>query len=257
LTIQLPDALQDEKARPCRDAWAIEIPMQPMVTTMVRKNFKAPVTLEAVGPCERIVYTLDSSEPQPNSTTYSKPIVLPAEKTTTLKARCVRDGQLVGTTVSADFQTNPPLSPKPDVYLEGLEPQSFKTGWRAEGVKTWRNVNCHGQPLKVSGETFSHGIGMHANGEVAFRLKPQNKRFVCRVGIDDAAEGGGSARIKIFLDKKLLCQTPVLSGRDGLWNINVPLDGATDKSLLRIVLEDNGDGIGGDNVDLVNAGFIN
>ncbi|MBN2581177.1 MAG: alpha-L-fucosidase, partial [Pirellulales bacterium] len=257
LTIRLPDALQEERARPCRDAWVLKIPMQPTVTTMVRKNFKAPVTLEAVGLCERIVYTLDGSEPQPNSTAYGKPIVLPAGKTTTLKARPVRGGQLVGTTVSAEFQTNPPPPPKPDVYLEDLEPQSFKTGWQAEGVKTWRNVNCHGQPLKVSGETFTHGIGMHAPGETAFRLKPDNKRFVCRVGIDDAAEGGGTARVKVYLDKKLLYQTPVLTGKDGLWNIDVQLDGATDKSLLRIVLEDNGDGIGGDNVDLVDAGFVN
>jgi alpha-L-fucosidase len=257
LTILLPDALQDEEARPCRDAWALKVPMQPTVGAMVRKNFKAPVTLEAVGTCERIVYTLDGSEPQPNSTAYSGPIVLPAGKTTLLKARGVRGGKLVGTTVSAEFQTNPPLPPKPDVYLEVLEPQRFKTGWQAEGVKTWRNVNCHGQPLKVLGETFTHGIGMHANGEVVFPLKPHYGRFVCRVGIDDAAEGGGTARIKIYLDQKLLCQTPVLTGRDGLWNIDARLDGATDRSLLRIVIEDNGDGIGGDNVDLVDAGFIN
>jgi alpha-L-fucosidase len=32
LTILLPEALQDEKARPCRDAWAIKIPMQSPVT---------------------------------------------------------------------------------------------------------------------------------------------------------------------------------------------------------------------------------
>ncbi len=149
------------------------------------------------------------------------------------------------------------MPPKPDIYLEALKPQSFKTGWQAEGVRTWRNVNCHGQPLKVLGETFTHGVGMHANGEVVFRLKPHTARFVCRVGIDDAAEGGGTACVKVYLDKKLLCQTPALTGRDGLWNIDARLDGATDESLLRIVMEDNGDGIGGDNVDLVDAGFIN
>jgi hypothetical protein len=53
-----------------------------------------------------------------------------------------------------------------------------------------------------------------------------------------------------------LCQTPVLTGRDGMWNIDARLDGATDRSLVRIVAEDNGDGIDGDNVDLVDAGFI-
>jgi hypothetical protein len=230
--------------------------MQPTVTAMTRKDFEAPVTLAAIGICERIVYTLDGSEPQPDSTAYSGPIALPAGKTTMLKARCLRGGKLVGTTVSAEFQTSPPRPPKPDVYLDALEPLSFKTGWQAEGVKTWRNVNCHGCPLKVLGKTFKHGVGMHANGEVVFPLKPHSRRFVCRVGIDDAAEGGGTARVKVYLDQKLLCQTPVLTGRDGLWNIDARLDGATDRSLLRIVIDDNSDGISGDNVDLVDAGFI-
>jgi len=256
LTIFLPEAIQDENARPCRDAWALKIPMQPMVTAMVRKDLKAPVTLEAVGTCDRIVYTLDGSEPQPGSTTYSGPIALPAGKTTTLKARPVRGGTLVGTTVSAEFETNSPVPPKPDIYLDALEPQQFKTGWQAEGVKTWRNVNCHGQPLKVLGETCARGIGMHANGEVVFPLPPRSERFVCRVGIDDAAGGGGTARVKVYLDQKLLCQTPVLSGQGGLWNLDARLDGATDKSLLRIVIDDAGDDIGGDNVDLVEAGFL-
>lgn len=62
--------------------------------------------------------------------------------------------------------------------------------------------------------------------------------------------------MKVFRDDKLLCQTPVLTGKDGLWNIDAGLEGAKDKSLLRIVIEDNGDGIDGDNVDLVDAGFV-
>ena len=60
----------------------------------------------------------------------------------------------------------------------------------------------------------------------------------------------------MYLDDRLLCQTPVLTGKDGLWNIDAKLEGATDQSALRIVLEDNGDGIDGDNVDLVDAGFV-
>ncbi len=256
LTISLPDALQDEKARPCRDAWAFKIPMQPTVGIMARKSDKTRITLDAVGTCERIVYTLDGSEPRANSAAYSGPIALPEGKTTTLRARPVRRGKLAGPTASGVFQTSPPVPPKPDVYLDTLEPRLFKTGWQEEGVKTWRNVNCHGLPLKVMGETYPRGIGMHANGEAVFPLTRHSRRFVCRVGVDDAAEYGGSVLVKVYLDQKLLCQPPTLTGRDGLWNIDVRLDGATDTSLLRIVIEDNGDGNDGDNVDVVEAGFI-
>jgi hypothetical protein len=39
----------------------------------------------------------------------------------------------------------------------------------------------------------------------------------------------------------------VLTGTDGLWNIAAKREGATNKSVLRIAIEDN--------VDLVDAGF--
>ena len=255
LTISLPENLQDEQARPCQHAWAIRIPMQPKVA-IARKDWAAPVTLGALGVCDRVVFTRDGSEPTASSTAYTDPITLPAGATTVLKARCVRGGKLIGQMVSAEFQSNPPIPPKPEVYLDLLEPVTFKTGWQAPGVTNWRNLNCHGKPLKVRGETFARGAGLHAKGEAAFLAKPQYARLVCRVGIDDAAEGRGSARVKVYLDDRLLCQTPVLTGKDGLWNFDAKLEGATDQSALRIVLEDNGDGIDGDNVDLVDAGFV-
>jgi alpha-L-fucosidase len=256
LTIFLPDALQDEKAKPCRDAWAFKIPMQPTLGIKVQKDDRTRISLEAVGSCEGIVYTLDGSAPRAASAAYSGTIVLPEGKTTTVLARPVRGGKLVGPTASGVFLTSPPAPPRPDVYLDSLDPRVFKTGWQAEGVKTWRNVNCHGQPLKISGRTFARGVGMHANGEAAFSLKPEYRRFVCRVGVDDAAQYSGSVLVKVYLDQKLLGRTPVLTGRDGLWSIDVRLEGATDNSQLRIVIEDNGDGNDEDNVDLVDAGFI-
>ncbi|MCX6924306.1 MAG: alpha-L-fucosidase, partial [Verrucomicrobia bacterium] len=188
LTITIPEVLQDEKTRPCQHAWVIKIPMQPKVV-ITRKGFAAPVTLGVLGSYDRLVYTLDSSEPKPHSTAYAAPFALPAETTTLLKARCVRSGKMVGATACAEFQSSPPVPPKPDVYLDTLQPVSFKTGWQAPGVTDWRKVNCHGQPMKVRGELFARGIGMHASGEVVFTVKHPHERFVCRVGIDDAASG--------------------------------------------------------------------
>jgi alpha-L-fucosidase len=255
LTIAIPETLQDEKARPCQHAWVIRIPMQPKVV-IAREGFAAAVTLGTWGVCDRVVYTLDGREPTAGSTEYTGPVTLPRGAVTVLKARCVHGGKLVGRTAAAEFQANPPIPPEPDVHLDALEPVSFKMGWQARGVTTWRNVNCHGQPLKVAGETFARGVGMHANGEAVFAVKAQNKRLVFRVGIDDAASGSGSAVVKVFLDDKLLCRTPVLTGRDGLWNVDIELTGASDKSVVRLAIEDNGDGIQGDNVDLVNAGLV-
>ena len=255
LDINIPQKLQDYFHRPCEHAWAIRIPLQPR-TIISRKPLTGPVKIESFGICDHIVYTVDGSEPTPSSTVYAEPFVLPGNATVTVKACCVRAGKLVSQPMTATYPLNLPVPSKPDVALDTLEPVSFKTGWQAQGVKTWRNVNCHGQALTVGGEKFQHGVGMHANGEAVFPVKPEYKRFVCRVGVDDAAGLRGSIIVKLFLDDKLLRQTPVLGGGDGLWNINEKLEAATDKSVLRIVIEDAGDGIDGDNADLVDAGCL-
>jgi hypothetical protein len=151
---------------------------------------------------------------------------------------------------------NPPVPPPPEIGLDTLEPISFKTGWQGPNATTWRNVNCHGQPLVVDGEKFQHGVGMHANAEAVFAVKPEYQRFVGRIGIDDAAAGRGSIIATVFLDDKQLYRSPVLSGGDGLWNLDVKLSGATEQSVLRLVIKDAGDGYDGDNADLVDAGFM-
>ena len=255
LTISIPEALQDERGRPCEHAWAVKIPMQPKAV-IVQKGFAAPVTLGIFGICDRVVYTLDGSEPMLGSTAYTAPVIPPAGANTLFKARCVRGSKLIGPTACAEIRTSPPVPPKPDVYFDTLEPVSFRTGWQAPGVRAWRNTNCHGQPLKVSGTVFPRGVGMHAPGEAVFGLKAEYRRLVCRVGIDDAAAERGSAVVKVFLDNRLLCETPLLAGAAGLWNIDAKLEGGTANYVVRVVVEDNGDGIDGDNVDLVDAGFV-
>jgi hypothetical protein len=63
----------------------------------------------------------------------------------------------------------------------------------------------------------------------------------------------------LYLDDSLRAETPILTGKDGLWNINLNLRESGEQApskALRIVVEDNGDGIMGDNADFVDAGFM-
>ena len=258
LVINVPEALQVPDNRPCKYAWVFKIPMQPKVC-LEPDPFRHQITFKTIGEIDQIRYTLDGAEPTDQSALANGPVALPASSTLTVKARAFRGGNPVGRVASTAVTTPPPVPPKPAIWLDELDPAKFITGWQAAGVKTWRNVNCHGNPLKVQGQEFRRGIGLHANAEVVFPLAAEWARFVCRVGIDDRAEGQGSIRVKLFLDNSLRAETPILTGKDGLWNIDLTLRESGEQApakALRIVVEDNGDGIMGDNADFVDAGFL-
>jgi alpha-L-fucosidase len=252
LTISISEKLQDEKARPCEHAWAIKIPMQPTVL-ISQKDIISPVIIAAVGSCDKVVYTLDGSEPTANSTAYTGPVALAErESNTILKARCMLAGRLVGATVSAEFCG----IPKPDIYLDELSLVRMKSG--NQSLQTQLRKNCIGKPIQMGGAEFSRGIGDHSGkdfaAELVYALKPEYKRFVSLVGVDDQTAGKGSIRVHIYVDDQLQTETSILRGRQAPVSLDVELPKGGKE--LRIVIDDAGDGYEYDDADLANAGFI-
>lgn len=66
--------------------------------------------------------------------------------------------------------------------------------WRAQF-----NRNAYGGPLQSSGKAFGWGLGVHGQCELAFPLPACVTGFESRVGIDDAAFGGGRARASVVI----------------------------------------------------------
>ena len=101
-------------------------------------------------------------------------------------------------------------------------------------------------------------MGEHASAELTYEIKPGYTRFVCVVGLDDQVarfnDVRGSIVIKVLGDDYLLAQTPVLRGGGASANIDVPIPAGA--KALRLVVGDAGDGVGFDDADFVNAGFI-
>ncbi len=60
--------------------------------------------------------------------------------------------------------------------------------------------------------------------------------------------------VKVFAGDQLLAQTPVLRGGGVSANIDAVLPAGV--QTLRLVVEDAGDGVGFDDADFVNAGFV-
>ena len=149
-----------------------------------------------------------------------------------------------------------PPPPLPDVYLDTLAPAIAKSGNGSGKVEI--NRNCTGAPLRLRGVAYPRGIGEHAKADLVYPLKPEYKRFVCVVGLDDQVARFGDVRgsivAKVYAGDKVLAETPVLRGGGASANVDVEVPPGA--KALRLVVDDAGDGVDFDDADFVNAGFI-
>ena len=81
--------------------------------------------------------------------------------------------------------------------------------------------------------TYSRGIGVHANAELLYDLKPEYARFVARVGIDDKQTVHGTVVVKVYARDKLLLESGVIRGGDSPWSIDVALPRDDDRRVPR------------------------
>ncbi|MFO8013681.1 MAG: NPCBM/NEW2 domain-containing protein [Phycisphaerae bacterium] len=152
----------------------------------------------------------------------------------------------------------PPGGPsvRPDVYLDTLTPVRAVSG-NHDG-RTHVNRNCSGAPLRLNGVTYERGIGEHAKADLTYALKPEYRRFVCTVGLDDQVGRHGDVRgsviVMVLADKRPAFRTPLLQGAGASCNMDIAIPRGA--KTLRLVVDDAGDGVGYDDVDFVNAGFM-
>jgi hypothetical protein len=150
-----------------------------------------------------------------------------------------------------------PKPPVPQVSLTTLKPLATRIGWGKFGVGT----NVAGGPLRLGEETFTDGIGLHAEGQALYARQPEWKRFVAVVGIDEnqRRQHQSSLVCEVVAEsgdgkKTSLAKSPTLRF-DGVerWHFNVPLP--ADCTKVHLLVHDAGDGDKSDHADWVHAGF--
>ncbi len=72
-----------------------------------------------------------------------------------------------------------------EVWLDEVRYEFGKAGW---GNPTM-NTNAHGQPIKIAGKPYKHGVHCHAQGMLIYNVKGY-ERFVAEVGVDDSSASG-------------------------------------------------------------------
>jgi hypothetical protein len=159
----------------------------------------------------------------------------------------------------------PTVPPKPDVYLEDLSyitnaylkrtPMCF---WYPEKWKSFE-----GKPLRVSGKTYSHGMGFRAPSSVQYEIKPAYKRFVALAGIDENMLSVNNGRFiaihssvvfRLFIDGEQVAESPVMRISQEPWRFDVEIPQGS--RLINLVCMDAGSRSMLDYGNWIDAGFI-
>ncbi len=139
-------------------------------------------------------------------------------------------------------------APTGTIWLDSLDVGKMTSGW--DGHPALAGKSIEGNPLKLHGIVYPHGIGTHARSEMAINLNGAARRFVSLVGIDGEKPDTGSVGFAVFVDGKRAASSGRLRGGDAPKPLSVDLTGAK-KLLLRVT--DGGDGIDSDHADWAGA----
>lgn len=114
-------------------------------------------------------------------------------------------------------------------------------GWGKLGMDTCAHApGITPLPMQIGEETYTKGLGHHANGEIIIELEGLYDRFEAEVGVQKQASNTGSVVFQVFADDEKLFDSGVMRESDAAKPISIPLTGASE---LRLVSLDAGDGM--------------
>jgi hypothetical protein len=237
--------------------------------------FENPITITLTTPWEpraEIYYTLDGSEPSTNSLHYNAPFK--TSDTTRLRAVAYERGREVCLPSEAFFAHLPAMPPQPEVAISDLTPlraigpghgPSSAEHRFSPGVNPpVKDLSNRKTPLQVRGKIYAKGMGVQATDLLVYELKPEYDRFVALAGDDEQIlsinNGSNLARypsviFKIFIDGKLMAESPMMRMSEGPWRFDVKIPEHSQR--ISLVADDGGNGNKEDLADWVEAGFVN
>lgn len=110
-----------------------------------------------------------------------------------------------------------------------------------------------GVPMAIEGVGYAKGLGVHANSDVQYQLGGSFERFIADVGVDDETGAGGSVSFQVYGDGVLLFNSGIMTGSNPSQKVDVSVVGV---QVLRLVVDDAGNGNGLDHVNWANARLI-
>jgi alpha-galactosidase len=132
------------------------------------------------------------------------------------------------------------------VWLSDLDISKTQQGWGTPH----RNASVDGNPLRIGGQTFEHGLGTHADSALYIQLDGCGRKFTGWVGVDDEVGRQGSVEFRILADGKETYRSSIMKGGDRPRRVDVDVSGV---KMLVLLVSSGPDGMNYDHADWADA----
>lgn len=141
------------------------------------------------------------------------------------------------------------------VPLSSRAPRAMSYKPYLSGERTLRrDCNVLGSPLVVRGQEAAVGLGMASAMSATYRIEPEDQEFRAQVGLDDSAEGRGSARFRIVLDGRTVWESDEITGQMPL--VRCPAVSLAGAKELTLLVDYGNSGDVGDHADWCDAVIV-
>ncbi len=136
-------------------------------------------------------------------------------------------------------------------YVSDMTPNSQTNGWGPieRDLSNGEQGTADGRGIKIAGQSFSKGLGVHSLSEVYYQLNSNYSRFLSTIGVDDETGGNGTVTFQVWGDSQKLFDSGVVRGGSAR---AIDID-VTGKQVLKLVVTDGGDGVAYDHADWADA----
>ena len=118
------------------------------------------------------------------------------------------------------------------VFLSNIEPARVEeTAVLGKAFSYRKDLSVSGDPLRLKGQTYRKGLGVHSRTVLDYSLNSQYSNFAATVGVDDSSRGKGSVTFVVFVDGKERLRENFDSARKPL-PISISVAGAKTLRLL-------------------------
>lgn len=119
------------------------------------------------------------------------------------------------------------------VYLSDRQPNAFRHVPFLDVVRSYAlDATVTGGWPVCRGRLYRKAIGMHSAARLGFAVEPRAVAFAAAVGIDDTTDGGGSVRVRVFVDGRPQWASEIIRGGQPPVDLFVRLDGAGQLDLV-------------------------